>query len=355
MAETVSIDGSHGEGGGQILRTSVSLAAITGRPVHIFNIRAGRSKPGLQPQHLTAVRAAAQLCEAELRGAAVGSLQLFFTPTRAVRGDHYLFNIGTAGATALVGQTVILPLALSGGSLSEGGVSSASVTGGTHVPHSPPAEYLELVYLPTLREAGLRAHLSYPSVGFYPRGGGELDLRVHPVRKLAPLEVVERGELRGLRAIVVTGRLDASVSARGAEVAAGVLGRLGPLRVEERQKPSAGSGAAMVLIAECDGALAGFTALGERGKPWEAVAAELEGEFKKWWASGAACDEHLGDQLVLPAALAEGESRWTTALVTEHLRTVLWLTEQFVPIEHRLEERENGSGFVSVRGAGVRR
>jgi RNA 3'-terminal phosphate cyclase (ATP) len=352
MAEQVRIDGSYGEGGGQILRTSVSLAALTGRPVEITRIRAGRSKPGLQPQHLTAVRAVASVCAARLEGDAVGSQRLLFTPQADPQPGRYRFDIGTAGATTLVVQSILLPLALAGAA------SAATVIGGTHVPHAPPFEYLEAVYLPALRRAGLSADVNYPRAGFFPAGGGEVTLEARPVGALAPLDLTDRGKLRSLTATIVTGELPDHVGERGKAAVERYLKGVGrQAAIEIRRLPARGPGAAVVLAARCDGGHAGFTGLGARGKPMEEVAEEPCAAFMAWWKSGAACDEHLADQLVLPMALAAGESRWTTPVVTEHLRTVLWVARRFLPIESRIEaegplpEDGDGPATVVVRGA----
>lgn len=343
----IRIDGSYGEGGGQILRTSVSLAAITGQAVEIVNIRAGRSKPGLQAQHLTAVRAAAALCDAAMEGDAVGSMRLGFAPRAPVQPAEHRFEVGTAGAAPLVAQTVLLPLTRTTGS------SRVTVTGGTHVPHAPPAEYLEAVYLPALRRSGLTASVEAERFGYYPRGGGEIHLEIAPAPSLQPLDLTERGKLRSLTAFIVTSDLPDHVADRGAAAVKEALRRVGrSATIELRDRPSRGPGAAVVLAAACDGGFAGFTALGARGKPMEQVAEEACEALMDWWKTGAACDEHLADQLVLPMALAHGESRWTTPAITEHLRTVLWVTERFLPIQARLEEGVYGGGTVIVRGSG---
>jgi RNA 3'-terminal phosphate cyclase (ATP) len=341
---SVEIDGSYGEGGGQIIRTSLSLSAITGRTLEITAIRAKRSRPGLQPQHLAAVRAAAELCGAELSGDAAGSSSLRFTPTRLVQAGDYCFDIRTAGAAPLVAQTVALPLVLAGGP------STVHITGGTHVPHAPPADYLEAVYLPALRMRGVPARVEYPRAGFFPKGGGEILLRIdtlsHP---LSPLRLIERGELRSLTAFVVTAELPEHVGRRGASAIEKFMKGVGrKVRVELRDCPALNPGAAVVLAAECEEGLAGFTSLGERGKPVERVAEEACQQFMAWWKSGAACDEHLADQLVLPAVLTPGESRWTTPVVTEHLRTVLWVAGRFLPVQSSIEESGTGAAAVTV-------
>lgn len=341
----IKIDGSYGEGGGQIVRASLSLAAMTGQAVEIENIRAGRSKPGLQPQHLTAVRAAAALCGARLEGDAVGSVRLTFLPQCPPRPDAYRFEIGTAGAATLVAQTVLLPLARTDTE------SHVTITGGTHVPHAPPAEYLEAVYLPALRRAGLSIQFECARPGYYPRGGGEIHLDIAPSASLQPLDFAERGRLQSLRAFVLTSNLPGHVADRGAAAVEKYMRGVGRRAVvERREQESPGTGAAVVLAAECEGGFAGFTALGERGKPMERVSEEACEGFMAWWKSGAACDTHLADQLVLPMALASGDSRWTTPTVTEHLRTVLWVAQRFLSIRVSLEERPDGGGQVALRG-----
>lgn len=346
MAERVTIDGSYGEGGGQIIRTSVSLAALTGREVEIRNVRARRSRPGLQAQHLTAVRAAASLCGATLHGAEAGSTTFVFRPEAPVSAGHYRFDIGTAGATNLVAQTVLAPLA------HQSAPSRVVITGGTHVPHAPSADYLGAVYLPMLRRAGLQAAFVYPRAGFFPKGGGELDMTVPGAVSASPLDLSDRGRLKALTAYVVTANLPDHVADRGAAAIEKFMKGIGrEVRMEKRRLPALDAGAAVCLAVECENGFAGFTGLGERGKPMEKVAERPCEEFIAWWKSGAAVDVHLGDQLVLPMALAPGESRWTTPAVTDHLRTVLWLVEQFLPIGVELEELREGPVMVRLHGA----
>jgi RNA 3'-terminal phosphate cyclase (ATP) len=347
MSTPVQIDGSFGEGGGQIIRTSLSLSAMTGRAVQITNVRARRTKPGLQPQHLAAVRAAAALCDAHLDGDSVGSTAFTFEPQAPVTAGEYHFDIGTAGAAPLVVQTVLMPLAHAKG------VSTVRVTGGTHVPHSPPVEYLEAISLPALRRAGLDVSLEYSSAGFYPRGGGQIVLNVEVCSAPTPLDFVERGKLESLRAYIVTSNLPPHVAERGAATVERAMKGVGRnVAVEQRDKPSPGPGAAVVLAAQCESGLAAFSSIGELRRPMEKVAEAPCKEFMRWWKSGAACDEHLADQLVLPMSFADGQSRWTTPLVTDHLRTVIEVVRQFLPVEATLEENEDG-GTISLQGAGA--
>ena len=344
METVLHIDGSYGEGGGQVIRTALALAAMTGKGIEISNIRAGREKPGLQPQHLTAVQLTADLCGARMDGAAPGSVGLRFEPQAPVCTGAYARNIGTAGALALVLQTALLPLARAGAP------SQVRLTGGTHVTHAPSLDYLEAVYCPALRRMGLQAGLQVSRAGFFPRGGGEVLLEVEPA-DLRPLDLAERGPLRKLTAIITTAGLPAHVAERGAAAVTEAIGKLGlrrQLTVETRDLPSNGPGAAVLLAAECAAGHAGFAALGARGLPMEQVAASACRDFATWWRTDAACDEHLADQLVLPAVLAGGESRWTTPAVTEHLRTVIWLVEQFVPVRFSITAQA-GAHLVEVR------
>jgi RNA 3'-terminal phosphate cyclase (ATP) len=368
MAQTtelpvIAIDGGFGEGGGQIIRTSVSLAAITGRVIEIVNIRARRSKPGLKAQHLTSVLAAGALCDARMHGAELGSQYLRFAPAAPVQTAAFAFDVAqarggaSAGATGLVAQTLLVPLSfLPAMTKPDGRGVDAEILGGTHVPMSPVSDYIESVYLPLLNRMGLQADMVSRKAGFFPRGGGEIALRLTGGRLDTPLDLTERGRLQSLRAIVTTSQLPEHVALRAEDVLRKELKGFGvPVHVERRDLPSSGAGAAVVLIAECQNGRGGWTSLGERGKPMERVASDAIRGFRDWQAVDAGVDEHLADQLVLPCALVEGKSRWTTPFVTDHLRTVLFVTQQFLPIEYTLEEAANGTGLVTLRGVNNRR
>ncbi len=342
MNTPLTIDGSHGEGDGQTLRTSLTLAALTGRAVTLTRIRAGRDKPGLKAQHLAAVRAAAAVCAATTAGAELGSTQLSFIPNAPVTSGVYHFDIGTAGAATLVMQTLLPLLTLADSP------SRVTVTGGTHVSFAPPAEHLTEVFLPILAAHGLDAEITTATVGLLPRGGGALTLTTPGSSRLHPFTLTKRGPIQAVTAHILTSGLPAEVGKRGAAAVETALRGL-PLTVSVRDVPSPGTGAAVVLIAECEGSRAGFSALGQRGRPMEAVAGEACAALKEWQTTGAACEEHLADQLVLPAALASGTSWWTTARVTDHLRTVLWVVPQFLDVEVALWEREDGTGEITVR------
>ena len=379
----IYIDGSVGEGGGQIIRTSVSLAAITGRTIEISNIRAGRSKPGLQAQHLTSVLSAAALCSAQVYGAEIGSTYLRFVPGVPTSERRFLFDVsaarsgGSAGATGLVVQTLLVPLvhlqsrhktdeAAEAVENAREDAAFAEIRGGTHVPMAPTADYLAAVYLPALRRLGLEATLTNPKAGFFPRGGGAVELTLSRPGLDTPLDLTDRGRLLKIRLIITTSELPAHVGERGRDALLKTLRGYGvPIEVELRDLPGSGAGAALVIVAECENGIGGWTGLGERGKPMERVAEGALHDFQKWFATSAAVDEHLSDQLVLPCALIDGEhkdgegrerngeSRWTTPTVTEHLRTVLAIVKKFLPITYRIEERADGSGLVSLKGVRV--
>lgn len=343
--ETIWIDGAAGEGGGQIIRTSVALSALTGRPLEIANIRARRSKPGLQAQHLTAVKAAAALCDAELHGASVGSQFLRFVPNARVTKSEFTFDVGTAGATGLVAQTLLVPLGFLPNL-----PANVSIVGGTHVPMAPVADYIETVYVPMLRRMGAKVDFAIEKAGFFPKGGGRVRFTVESAMQ-EPLDLTERGRLLRLHAVVVTCQLPEHVAKRGFEALQKDLKGYGvPVETEHRDLPGVAPGAAVFLRAECENGSGGWTAVGERGKPIERVAMEALREFQKWFATGAATDEHLADQLVLPCAFVPSESRWTTPVVTEHLKTVLHVVQQFLPVQYTLTEQADGTTLVCLTG-----
>lgn len=340
------IDGSYGEGGGQILRTALSLSCLLGKPFRIVNVRKGRQKPGLMAQHLVAVRAAQLISGAEVAGDEKGSTELTFTP-RAVQAGDYTFDIGTAGATSLVLQTVIPPLLFCGGG------SSVTLTGGTHVPFSPPFDYLATVFAPTLRKLGVEVRLSIASYGFYPRGGGKVRAEIMPAREIWPLRATERGRLREVHGWSAVGNLPLAIAERQKGAAVDELrGRLrpsaGPVRCELREVPTPGQGTYLFLLAESAQAMAGFCALGARGKRAETVGGEAAAELLRYCATDAAIDPHLADQLILYLALSGGESLFTTSAITPHLLTNLWVVGLFQHLRYSIEGEVGKPGRVRV-------
>jgi RNA 3'-terminal phosphate cyclase (ATP) len=351
----ITIDGSSGEGGGQVLRTGLALAAITGLPLHLYNIRAARPKPGLQAQHLTSVRAAAATCDAKLEGAVLGSTSLRFEPMHPPRAGEYIFDVtearrsGSAGATTLVLQTVLLPLALA----PDGGESRVTIRGGTHAPFSPPFPYLRHVYLPTLWQMGVHAQVELLRYGWYPAGGGELQVRIQAQPgRLASITLTERGELLKLWGIAAVSNLPSHIAQRMASRAVNVLKDLNvESRIEAVHIEATGPGAGIFLFAEYEHSRGGFTAYGRKGLPSEQVAGMACNDLLAHSATGAATDMHLADQLILPAAFAEGPSRWTTCRVTQHLLTCAWVVRQFLDIPIDITGNAGEPGEVVVRGA----
>lgn len=333
----IQIDGSYGEGGGQILRTSLSLAAITGQPLRIDRIRAGRQKPGLAAQHLTAVRAAATICQAEVRGDTLGSMTLEFIPRCSVQAGRYIFDVSearegrSAGALTLVLQTILLPLALADRSREVGcNVSTVTLRGGTHVAFSPPFTYIEQVYLPMLKQMGLQAEAKLNAWGWYPQGGGEVELQVSGGSKLSGINLLERGNLHQVQGLAVVTELPSHIPQRMASRAENLL-HLANLRafVQPLRSRGVAPGAAIFLTAEYEHTRAGFGALGRVGLPAEKVAQMACEELLQFHQTAAPVDEHLADQLLLPTALASQESQYRVAQISTHLTTNAWVIEQF--------------------------
>ncbi len=345
----IRIDGSYGEGGGQILRTALALSMITGQPVEFYNLRVKRPNPGLQPQHLTAIHAAATISNARVEGAMIGSTELRFEPNEVVGGE-FMFDIedisgqGSAGAVMLIAQTVLLPLALKGQS------ARITIIGGTHVGWSPGTDYVEYVYLPALRHFGVNARVETLEGGFYPRGGGRAVLYVEPAQTpLTPIDWRERGKLRAIRLIFTLSNLPENILRRGDQAAETLIGLIG-LRPEfvHRVLPSRGFGLSVTLAAEAEHGYAGFIRLGRRGIAIEQVVEEAWDEFTKWAKTRAAVDYFLSDQLILPALFAKGASAWTTHRATSHLRTLLWLVPQLVKTGVELTQQADGNSLVRI-------
>jgi RNA 3'-terminal phosphate cyclase (ATP) len=336
----LSIDGSEGEGGGQILRSSLSLAICTQQAFRIENIRANRDKPGLMRQHLTAVKAAAEISDADVDGAELGSRELTFRP-RELRPDAYSFSIGTAGSCTLVLQTLLPPLTMANRA------SSVRITGGTHNRGSPPFDFLDRAFLPFLTRMGMRASLELRRYGFYPRGGGEILASIEPPQGLSQLHVHSRGEARRAYAEAYIAALPMHIAERELQVVARALN----LRSDDlflRALPNdMGPGNAVTISLEHANVTEVVTGFGERGLRAETLAEQTASEALAYLASPAPIGEHLSDQLLLPMALAGGGS-FITHAVTQHLRSNALVIEKFTDRRIRVEPVATGHLVICV-------
>lgn len=321
------IDGSEGEGGGQILRTALALSLHTGEPFRIENIRARRRAPGLRRQHVTAVLAAATIGRARVEGAKVGSAALTFFPG-AVVPDRYYFDIGSAGSATLVLQTVLPPLLLAPGP------SELTICGGTHNPLAPPYEFIEKCFLPVISRMGPTVQARMIRPGFFPAGDGEIRVQVDPVARLKSLEMLERGRLKRHETRAVVAKLPRHIAERELRVLEAELPQFaGTAEIIERSD-SAGPGNYVTLELEFEHIKEIFTGLGRKGVPAETVADELVAEVRPYFEADAPVDRYLADQLILPMALGGGGS-FSTLEPTRHLITNIRTVGQFLdcPVE----------------------
>ncbi len=340
----IEIDASFGEGGGQVLRSALALSVITRTPMRLTNVRARRPQPGLKPQHLKAVEAAAQISAARVEGATPGSQTLVFEPTD-LKGGHYAFDIGTAGSVSLLLQTLWLPLSFAAGP------SRLRLAGGTHVPWSPCVHYLQWQWLPYLAEIGYHVECSLERAGFYPRGGGLLQADIVPSRHLTPLQLAERGRLLRIRGLSAVGRLDRSIAERQRSQAVERLRELGvPLEIEVTEVPAVAPGTFIVLQAEFEGGRCCAFALGARHKRAEKVADEAVEELRADIAAGGAIDAWLADQLLLPLAFVPEQSVLSVCHISQHLRTNADLLGYFLPVKVEIEGETGEPGRVVIEG-----
>lgn len=337
--DLLAIDGSAGEGGGQILRSSLSLALVTGRPFRLFNIRARRERPGLQAQHLAAVRAAAAIGQAEVSGDSAGSGEITFRPGTVAPGD-YALDVGTAGSAMLVLQTVLPPL------MTASSPSTLLIEGGTHNPLAPPFEFIAKTFLPLVERMGSRVQAKLDRHGFYPAGGGKIRVTIQPGAVLTRLDLPERVEWRRRRAVALVANLPRHIAERELKVLKRGL-RLDPrdLRVDEGQARSPGNVAFVEL--ESDELTEVFASFGKLGLHAETVAARLVDSVGQFLEAGVPVGEHLADQLLLPMTLAGGGSFFTAPL-SLHARTNIEVLKLFLPVEVHVAPVSDRSVRVEV-------
>jgi RNA 3'-terminal phosphate cyclase (ATP) len=343
--ELLIIDGSHGEGGGQILRSSLALALATGRPFRVEKIRAGRAKPGLLRQHLTAVKAAAEVSGADVHGAELGSRELTFAPG-PVRAGTYTFPIGSAGSTLLVVQA-LLPALLVGE-----GTFTITIEGGTHNPMAPTFDYFVRVLVPVLRRLGARIEARLDRPGFYPAGGGRMHLVVtggggEGGARLARLDLRERGDVTSRLVTSLVSALPRHVAEREIATACDILG-WDPAAcgiVEAVRAP--GPGNAISIEVQCEHVTEMFVAIGDKGVPAERVARSAADEAAAWLACGVPVGEYLADQLLVPLALGSG-GVFRTVQPSLHTTTQIDLLRQFIGVEVAVRAAAGGVWELEV-------
>ncbi len=321
----ITIDGSFGEGGGQVLRTSLGLSLVTGQPFRITNIRAGRRKSGLLRQHLTAVNAAATVSSAAVSGNDMRSRELTFRPN-AVKAGEYRFAVGTAGSATLVLQTVLPSLLLAEGS------SRLVVEGGTHNPFAPPFDFLTQAFLPVVNRMGPTVTATLDRPGFYPAGGGRFTVDIVPTEYLSPLTLLERGTPVGQEAVAIVSQLPCSIGQK--ELAA--LRKHLPIaeeatRIEEVEDPR-GPGNVLLVIVRSEHVTEAFTGFGQKGVPSGQVARGVVRSVREYLATDAPVGRYLADQLLVPMALAGG-GEFMTLPLTRHASTNIEVLRQFLDVD----------------------
>ena len=337
----ITIDGSQGEGGGQILRSALTLSLVTGKPFRIERIRAGRAKPGLLRQHLTAVEAAAAIGRAKVRGAELRSTELTFTP-RAITPGEYRFAVGTAGSATLVLQTVLPAL------LCAARTSRLTVEGGTHNPHAPPFDFLVKTFIPVLNRLGPKVDAQLIRPGFYPAGGGRLDATIEPAACWRPLALVERGNLLCTRARAIVARLPRSIAERELRVVGEQLRCSSENLSVERVGDAPGPGNTVLIEIECEHITEVCTGFGSRGVPAEAVATAAVEQARRYLSSPAAVGEHLADQVLIPTALAGGGT-FRAVGISRHARTNAVVLSRFLELDVEFTRSAPDDWLVEVR------
>jgi RNA 3'-phosphate cyclase len=334
------IDGSQKSGSGTILRLAVALAAAKSEPLHIYNIRQNRPQQGLKPQHLEAMLTAAKLCNAEVKGAALGSKELWFTP-RKVNGGNFEAEIGTAGSIPML-LMATLPICI----FSKDTVRLHVAKGGTDVSHSPTINYLRNVFLPTLKHMCIEASVNVHRYGYYPRGMGEVTMTVKPPQALQPIRLNNFGKLRNVKGIsVCTFLSERKVAERQAKTASKYLAEKGytaEIQVVNDKSNPFQKGSSITLWAETDtNTVIGADAIGALKKTSEAVGREVAEKLIKELAARPAVDVHLADMLIPYMALVEGTSAFLTRKVSDHLETNVWLAEKMLKVRFTIQKTDN--------------
>ncbi len=345
MTDMLTIDGSFGEGGGQIVRSSLALSLVTGRGFRIYNIRAGRKKPGLMRQHLTAVRAAKEIGRAEVEGDAIGSRELTFRPGEITPGDYH-FKVGTAGSTTLVLQTVLPALMVARGP------STLVLEGGTHNPFAPPFDFLAKAYLPLVECMGPRVTATLQRAGFYPAGGGRLAVIVRPVARLGPLELTGRGEITSRRVRAIVANLPRHIAQRERDTIAQKTGWDKKCFAVEEVEDSHGPGNVVLIELQSQHVTEVFTGFGKVGVKAESVALGVLREARKYIQADVPVGEYLADQLLLPLALGawqgSGGGSFRAAGISLHTKTHIEIIKDFLGVNVKTAQNSRNDWTVRV-------
>lgn len=344
----IEIDGSLGEGGGQMLRTALSLSCLLRKPFLMRSIRKGRKKPGLMPQHLMCVRALAAISGARVSGDTLGSGELRFAPKKTSAGN-YFFDIGTAGSTSLLLQALLPPLLFCGGR------SVLRLSEGTHVPFSPQFQYIQQVFIPMLRKLGFDLHADIERYGFYPHGGGVVTADIRPAPSaLQGLILRDRGAITDLRGMSGTGNLPLEIAERQKTAACRIISRLNlPCRIETLPVTTIGQGSFLFFRIETDNCLAGFSSLGARGKRAEKVGREAGDAAGDYLSTSACLEPHLADQILIYLAAIPEMSSISTSRLSGHLLTNLRVLEKFINISYAVSGEQGKPGSIAITGTGI--
>ncbi|MDH3975234.1 MAG: RNA 3'-terminal phosphate cyclase [Deltaproteobacteria bacterium] len=330
----INIDGSYGEGGGQVLRTALALSLVTGKPFCIENIRAKRRKPGLMRQHLTAVNAAVEIGNARAEGNEIRSTSLTFKPEQ-IKNGKYHFAIGSAGSCTLVLQSILPALMVAKGP------SEIVLEGGTHNPMAPPFDFLEKAFLPLLERMGVQVSISLEKHGFYPAGGGRFKVLVNPADRLEKIELLSRGKLIGIKARALTSQIPEKIAHRELKIVMDYFNLDKTCIQAKTVKDSPGPGNVITIEVESENMREVFTGFGERGVKAEKVAKKAANRARQYIESKAVAGKYLADQLLIPMAIAGG-GRFTTLSPTEHTRTNAEVIGKFLKVDITMDEVEEG-------------
>ena len=327
----ISIDGSYGEAGGQILRTAIGLAAVTGKHVKIFNIRKGRPNPGLQAQHLAGIKAVAEICDGKLKGSELRSTEVEFVPGK-IKSGNYKFDVGTAGAVTLVLQSLIIPAIHAEKEI------SFEISGGTHVNWSPTTGFFRHIFSEYLKNMGIKIESETLKYGYYPKGGGRILVKIKPC-ELKSIKILGRGKL-----IETEAWSNANLNLKNAKVAERQLEgaeKIIPLiKGNVKYVNSLSIGSSITIASKFENCVLGASSLGERNKPAEKVGEEAANLLKKQIDSSATIDEHMSDQILPFLALAKGKSEFITSEFTKHAETNIWVIKQFLDVDFEIEKLE---------------